>query len=416
MSKEHASVNPNPVGTRSKTGNLRSEEEQRTKYLRVTDPVDTKRRTNIPKRGETINPDIPDLKSPGFQGYRDREIPAHLRVKTEPGIDVIERPVPIDLDTTQGSAASFNTANDSIDFLNDSQILDESVNELDKTVEEVGQGVDLHDITSDNNWTRLAADLSASFSTLGLNSPGNVTVRQGGSVLRQPELSPALRPVPSNTLGGRGGTPLIREPKFIVTAAATNPTNPTDTNTVTDTQEGENTGNIDESEVDNLPDLEIIETPNTNTNMSDPNVTVEEPKTDPVFDELQTARADLASLELRIDRSKAELNSLLGEVAKNRNELLATNGELRDGLANFRNMQDQLRDIQDKIVNAQAAADALAAGPSGTSGKGKGKGKNTVAPSITPSAASSVAPSRASSISGMRETGLPSIQIGRAHV
>ena len=101
MSKEHASVNPNSVGTRSKTGNLRSEEEQRTKYLRVTDPVDTKRRTNIPKRGETINPDIPDLKSPGFQGYRDREIPAHLRVKTEPGIDVIERPVPIDLDTTQ---------------------------------------------------------------------------------------------------------------------------------------------------------------------------------------------------------------------------------------------------------------------------------------------------------------------------
>ena len=146
---------------------------------------------------------------------------------------VIERPVPVDLDITQGSATSFNTANDSLDLLNESQILDESINELDKTVEEAG--VNLQDITSDSNWTRLAADLSQSFSNLGLNSPANVTVRQGGSVLRQSELSPALRPVPPNTLGGRGNTPLIREPKFIVTTAATNSINPTDTNTVTDT-------------------------------------------------------------------------------------------------------------------------------------------------------------------------------------
>ena len=402
--------NPNPISatTRSKTGSLRSEEEQRTKYLRVDDPVDTKKRTNIPKRGETVNPDIPDLRSPGFQGYRDREIPAHIRVKSEPGIDVIERPVPVDLDITQGSATSFNTANDSLDLLNESQILDESINELDKTVEEAG--VNLQDITSDSNWTRLAADLSQSFSNLGLNSPANVTVRQGGSVLRQSELSPALRPVPPNTLGGRGNTPLIREPKFIVTTVATNPTNSIVTNTITDTQEGVNTGNIDESEVDNLPDLETVDTPNTNTNMADPNATVEEPKpADQVLDELQTARADLASIELRINRGHAELSNLLNEVAKNRDELLTTNGQLRDGMAKFRDMQGQLQDIQDKIANAQAAADALAAGPSGTSGKGKGKGKNTVAPSVTPSVASSVAPSRASSISGMREQGLPSI-------
>ena len=159
----------------------------------------------------------------------------------------------------------------------------------------------------------------------------NVTVRQGGSVLRQSELSPALRPVPPNTLGGRGNTPLIREPKFIVTTAATNPINPTGTNTVTDTQEGVNTGNIDESEVDNLPDLETVETPNTNTNMADPNATVEEPKpADQVLDELQTARADLASIELRINRGHAELSNLLNEVAKNRDELLTTNGQLRE--------------------------------------------------------------------------------------
>ena len=135
------------------------------------------------------------------------------------------------------------------------------------------------------------------------------------------------------------------------------------------------------------------------------------------------SRADLASIELRIDRGRTELNNLLNEIAKSRNELITTSADLRDGLTQYRTMQQQIKEIEAKIADAQAAVDSLAAGPSGTSGKGKGKGKNTVASSVAPSVASSVAPSRASSISGMREQGLPSIlaslakpEIGRAHV
>ena len=55
--------------TRSKSGDLRTEKEKSTQFLNVESPPDSKKRG--PKRGEVVT--NPEVISPGFIQYRDRE-------------------------------------------------------------------------------------------------------------------------------------------------------------------------------------------------------------------------------------------------------------------------------------------------------------------------------------------------------